>query len=130
MSNNPYLPPTTPTSPITDGNKLDDKVLKSLKNGYFFSLFGLVIQVILPILYLIPMDKPISGFGLPLFVASILGPAMMIHGLGFKIGKRLLVLLGLLIFPINIVVTVIIRNKAKVALANNGYTVNFISAKN
>jgi hypothetical protein len=125
MDANPYAPPAT--SGHADANGLTAKELAHLRKGYSLALGSMVVQVAAPVILLL-VEKRVAGLGTFLFCLSIIGPAFLLHPLRLTVGRRVLVVLGLLVPLINVVVTQMLRIRAAAALRSHRHTVSFWKA--
>ena len=130
MTHNPYSAPTASAIPAQDEvEKLTEKEIKNLKSGYALAFASIAAQVILPISMIANSGKGLFGFGSALFAVGILSAAFILPGIKPKVGKRILYVLGLMIFPINTIVTIILRKRAKEILISNGFKISVFYSK-
>ena len=130
MTRNPYSAPTASATPAQDEfEKLTEKEIKNLKSGYALAFASIAAQVILPISMIANSGKGLIGLGSALFALGILSAAFILPSLKPKIGKRILYVLGLMIFPINTIITIVLRKRAKAILITYGFSVSVFSSK-
>ena len=130
MTLNPYSAPTTSATPAHDEvGKLTEKEIKNLKSGYSLAFVSIASQVILPIFMIANSGKGLLGLGSALFALGIVSAAFILPGIKPKVGKRILYVLGLMIFPINTIITIMLRKRAKEILISNGFRISVFTSK-
>ena len=100
-----------------------EKMEKNLRIGYVITPLSILAQLLLFVYMAFFWDHRIAGLGLMLFSASILSIAFSVPSLALPTGRRLLLLVGFLVFPISIFVTLHVRKLSKNLLMERGYKV-------